>query len=202
MQFQINNWSDNSINVTVASGMSSGVIVVSVSGQESQSGQVAKLTIGQVVPGSPIINALSPDFGRRGVDQVLITGLNFGSSVGSSRVLFTGSGGTQVEASIVEIEIGGTPTPQWTNSSVKAFVPEGAVTGNVVERAAPVLALGDDAQVGPGFRQSRHQRRAQQALVLGDHAGSHGCSPGAGRVIVAATPLGKLATTDRLASAP
>jgi Calx-beta domain/IPT/TIG domain/Cohesin domain len=70
----------------------------------------------QASPAGPTILALSPNYGR--VDtEVKISGTNFGSTVGSNLVTFTG-----VPASVLA----------WSNTSITAKVPVGAKSGPVI----------------------------------------------------------------------
>ena len=50
----------------------------------------------------------------------------------------------------------------------------GCCCGDRLQRAAAVLAGGDDLQLRPGLGQQLHQRVAQQGFVFGDDALSHG----------------------------
>ncbi|MCB1188707.1 IPT/TIG domain-containing protein, partial [bacterium] len=125
VDFQINSWSSTSINAVVSSGMSSGIVVVTVGGLNSESGSNAQLFIPTAPNTTPIINAISPDFGRRGQDQVTIIGSGFGSSEGTSGVYFASdsavSQGNYVKAEVVVQNIGGVDVAQWTNTNIKVF---------------------------------------------------------------------------------
>jgi len=141
LDFTVNSWTDGQIDATVVSGMTSGIVVVTRGSLQSLSGAEAQLYIPSAPQGQPLINALNPDYGRIGTDQIQVLGFNFGSTQGTSKVLFTGqaallaAGVSQadnlVEASVVTIDVGGTPVPQWTNSSVKVWVPATAASGPV-----------------------------------------------------------------------
>jgi hypothetical protein len=69
------------------------------------------------VPITPAIRSIQPDSAAIG-DTVTISGTNFGSTQGSSSVVFSPG----VAATIILA---------WSDSSIKAKVPSGAVTGNV-----------------------------------------------------------------------
>ena len=102
-------WSGTTITVPVPLNATSGNIVVTVGGVASNG---VPFTVSQ----TPTINSLSPAAGPAGT-SVTISGVNFGSSQGSSRVTFNG--------------IAATPT-NWSSTSITAPVPSGATTGNVV----------------------------------------------------------------------
>jgi hypothetical protein len=75
---------------------------------------------------TPSITTLSPTSGTVGT-SVTITGTNFGGSQGSSTVKFNGTSAT--------------PT-SWSATSIKAKVPTGATTGNVVVTVSGVASNG------------------------------------------------------------
>ncbi len=133
--FQVNTWSDTTISATVVSGMTSGIVVVTQGGTASQSGQQAQLFIGSAPQGDPVIYALSPDYGRKGEDEVLITGANFGSFSDSpdTGVFFSAdvavSAAGYVKAQVVINE--SSSLPEWTASSIRVIVPSNAKTGDV-----------------------------------------------------------------------
>jgi hypothetical protein len=137
VNFTVTAWSDNSITAVVSAGMSSGIVVVSVGNLSSESGSNAQLFI-PTAPGTvPIINALSPDFGRKGQDTVTIIGTGFGSTQGTSKVYFTADQAVSqiegfIEANVVVQNVGGTDVPQWTNANIKVFVPATAASSSVV----------------------------------------------------------------------
>jgi hypothetical protein len=120
--FAVQDWSDISIRAMVSPGMSSGIIVVTVRGQSSQSGSSAQLFIPSVPLVAPVINSLSPGFGKRGVDTVTITGSGFGSGLNSSHVYFADAQ-SRYEAELVTLDTGGIQVPQWTPNSIKVLVP-------------------------------------------------------------------------------
>lgn len=161
VDFQINSWSSTSINAVVSSGMSSGIVVVTVGGLNSESGSNAQLFIPTAPNTTPIINAISPDFGRRGQDQVTIIGSGFGSSEGTSGVYFASdsavSQGNYVKAEVVVQNIGGVDVAQWTNTNIKVFVPATASSNGTVyvqvgenqSNLKPFNALTPDSSVNP-----------------------------------------------------
>jgi IPT/TIG domain-containing protein len=103
----ITSWSATSIAVIVPAGASSGFVVVSASGVNSN---------GWTFDVTPIITTLSPTSGAIGA-AVTITGNNFGPSQGNSVVRFDG-----YPASVVS----------WSPTSIVVTVPNTAATGNVV----------------------------------------------------------------------
>jgi hypothetical protein len=133
--FNIDSWSDTQIVVTIAPGMSSGLIVVLVNGLVSQSGTQAQLFIPSRPLGPPILNTLNPDFGRVGTDSITLVGENFGDP-GSGSVLFTTQGGGTVAANVVTQVINGVSVRQWSDTSIGVFVPATAVTGPVLVQTA------------------------------------------------------------------
>ena len=157
IDFVVNTWSDTQITTTVAAGMTSGIVVVIKDGLQSLSGAEAQLFIPSAPLGDPILSLLNPDYGRVGTDQIQILGFNFGSTQGTSRVMFTaGAAGVSqadnfVDAAVVTIDVGGTPVPQWTNGSIKVWVPATAVDGPVYVEVNGVRSngLAFDAQPSP-----------------------------------------------------
>jgi hypothetical protein len=112
-------WSATSIKVPVPSGAASGNVVVHASGVDSNGKAFT------VLP-TPTISSLSPTSGSVGT-TVTITGTNFGSTQGTSTVKFN----TKV-ATITS----------WSATSIKAKVPTGATTGNVVVTVSAVASNG------------------------------------------------------------
>ncbi len=129
--FSITSWTDTQIRAVVVPGMTSGIVVVKQNGLVSQSGGNAQLIIGQIVPGTPLLYAITPDYGRRGTDEVVLTGINFGAFAETSGVFFeTADAGTGVvEATVVTDSI--SSLPKWSNTSITVLVPANAVTGDV-----------------------------------------------------------------------
>ena len=103
------NWSATEIVVAVPSGATTGNVVVTVSGTNSNG---VSFTI---VP-APVITGLSPALGASGT-SVTISGSNFGGTQGGSIVTFGG-----ISASITS----------WSDTSIVASVPTDAITANVV----------------------------------------------------------------------
>ena len=114
-------WTASSINVTVPAGATTGNVVVTVNGVASNG-----LTFTVTPP--PAISNISPTSGPIGTN-VIITGTNFGPTVGTiqSFVTFNGS---QTRAS------------NWTDTSITAPVPSGATTGNVLVNVGGVPSNG------------------------------------------------------------
>jgi hypothetical protein len=105
----VSNWSTTSIIVPVPAGATTGPVVVTVGGVQSNGVTFT------VVP-APSITGINPTSGPLGT-SVTITGTNFGSSQSSSTVSFNG--------------LAGAPT-SWSATSIVVPVPNGATTGNVV----------------------------------------------------------------------
>ena len=76
-------------------------------------------------------------------DTVTITGINFGNTQGSSRILFSPG----ITAAVV---------PPWGNTSIMVKVPSGAVTGTV--------SVSVNGTTSNGFRSSKHQRVADTTV--------------------------------------
>ena len=112
-------WRSSSITVPVPSGATTGNVVVTVSGSASNG---VKFTI--VI--APAISSLAPTSGGVGA-VVTITGTNFGATQGSSTVKFNGTAAT--------------PT-SWSATSIKAPVPSGTTTGNVVVKVGGTSSNG------------------------------------------------------------
>src|SRR5271166_2940023 len=117
----VTSWSATSIKVTVPTGATTGNVVVFASGVNSNG---AAFTV------FPSITSLSPTSGAVGA-SVTITGLNFGSTQGTSTVKFNGTTATTIGS--------------WSATSIVATVPTGATTGNVV------VTVGSNASNGVSF---------------------------------------------------
>jgi hypothetical protein len=101
---------DTSISVAVPAGASTGDLLVSVGGGNSNS------VLFTVSSSDPSISSLAPSAGVVGT-AVTINGTNFGSPQGTSAVTFNGTTGV--------------PT-SWNATSINVPVPTGATTGNVL----------------------------------------------------------------------
>jgi RHS repeat-associated protein len=99
-------WSDTSIVAPVPSAASTGNVVVTVSGVSSNPGNFTVTT-------GPGITGISPTFAGIGA-QVVISGVNFGSSQGTSTVKLNG-----VSCTVIS----------WSASSISVVVPVGASSG-------------------------------------------------------------------------
>ena len=116
-------WSDMVIKIAVPDSAESGYVVLMVNTNNSlyESNrvwfEVPSLT-------NPTINNLSPSTGPVGT-TVTITGINFGSTQGTSSVIFNYS-------DMTENGLTATVITSWTDSKIVANVPVGAVDGNVV----------------------------------------------------------------------
>jgi hypothetical protein len=117
---------DTSITVAVPAGATTGDLVVSVGGGNSNG------VLFTVTSSDPSISSLSPGGGAVGT-AVTITGANFGSSRGTSTVTFNGTAGT--------------PT-NWSGSSITVPVPTGATTGNVLVTVGGVVSNPYGFEVG------------------------------------------------------
>jgi len=109
----ISGWTDTQIEAQVPSGAVSGPLLVTVSGEASNSMTYQVLY-------TPVINNVSPTTAAAGT-LLTITGSNFGSPSDSVQVVFNSnaSGGTH-------------PTPvSWTETSLTVAVPTTAITGNI-----------------------------------------------------------------------
>jgi hypothetical protein len=124
--FTITNWTDTHLTATVPAGMTSGIVSVFQSGKTSTSGPEAQLFIGTMPTGSPLINAINPNYGHTGA-EVLIIGRNFGDNPTGSTVYFQPNNMSSqvlpVAAEVVTVEVGGALVPQWTRTSIKVKVP-------------------------------------------------------------------------------
>lgn len=100
------NWADGSITAVVPNGASSGNVVVSNGGLQSNGVSFTVLV--------PTISSLSPSGGSPGT-TVTIAGRYFGGTAGT--VTFNGQSAT---------------TTTWSDSSIATVVPSSATTGNVV----------------------------------------------------------------------
>ncbi len=116
----ITSWSATSITAIVPTGATTGNVVVTVGGTASNG---ASFT----VVAAPSITSLSPTSGNIGT-VVTITGTGFGSTQGSSTVKFNGTTATSISS--------------WSATSIKAAVPSGATTGNVIVHASGVDSNG------------------------------------------------------------
>jgi hypothetical protein len=105
----LTSWSASNIVATVPSGATSGNVIVTVGGGNSNGVNFA-------VGAAPNITSLSPVLEQVGT-SVTIIGMNFGSSQESSTVTFNGIPAT---------------TTAWSSTSIVTTVPTGATTGYVV----------------------------------------------------------------------
>jgi RHS repeat-associated protein len=119
-------WSATSIVARVPTGATTGNVVVTVSNKSSNGVSFT------VVP-APSITNLSISSGAVGA-AVTITGLNFGSTQGTSTVKFNSTVAT---------------VTTWSASSIAVTVPSGATTGNVVVHASGVDSNGVNFTVVP-----------------------------------------------------
>ena len=119
-------WTATSLSCTVPT-TTTGNVVVTVSGQASNG-------VSFTVVGNPTISSVSPTSGITGA-TVTITGANFGSSQGTSKVTFNG-----VACSVTS----------WSATSITCKVPSGATTGSVI------VIVGGNASNGVSFTVTPH----------------------------------------------
>ena len=119
-------WGSSTLRVPVPASATTGNVVVTVGG-------VASNGVKFTVAATPTISSLSPTSGAVGA-VVTISGTNFGATQGSSTVRFNGTTAA--------------PT-SWSATSIKAPVPSGASTGNVVVTVAGVASSGVSFTVLP-----------------------------------------------------
>jgi hypothetical protein len=112
-------WSATSIKAAVPTGATTGNIVVTVGGVVSN-GKPFTVT-------APSITTLSPVTGGAGI-SVTITGTGFGTSQSTSSVQFNGTTATTITS--------------WSATSIKAAVPTGATTGNVIVTVGGMASAG------------------------------------------------------------
>jgi phage tail sheath protein FI len=119
-------WSNTSIVLNVPAGATTGNVVVTAGGNASND---VTFVVGSV----PVITALSEPAGPVG-STLTISGVNFGTSQGSSTVTFNG---TSAGAAGV-----------WGNNSIQVTVPVGATTGNVAVTVSGAAGNGMPFVVG------------------------------------------------------
>jgi RHS repeat-associated protein len=136
----ITSWTATSIVATVPTGATTGNVVLTAGGVNSNGVSFT------VVP-APSITSLSPTSGAVGA-LVTITGANFGATQGTSTVTFNGTVATTITS--------------WGAGSIVAPVPTGATTGNVVVNASGVNSSGFSFTVS--YPNSYQDRRT---IVLG-----------------------------------
>ena len=141
-------WSGTEIRAAVPEGVASGLVTVTVGGQQSNGVDFTVTAGGKGTAGStvttvsastsdgeeensgPAITSLSPEEGAVGA-SVTVTGTGFGAAQGTSTVSFNGTVGV--------------PT-SWSETTIQVPVPEGATSGPVV------VTVGDQASPGVPFR--------------------------------------------------
>jgi hypothetical protein len=123
----VTSWSDSQIVATVPNGSMSGVVEVDQNGVASN--QVPFTTV------APSISSVNPTTGVAGV-QVTIAGSSFGSTQGTSTLLFNRATAT--------------PT-SWSDTSIVTPLPAAATTGNVVAIVSGVPSSGVSFTVVPSI---------------------------------------------------
>ncbi len=131
----ITSWSATSIVAAVPAAATTGNVVVTVSGVPSNS-------VPFTVP--PQISSLSQTSGAVGV-PVTISGINFGTTQGTSTVAFNGTIATSIAS--------------WSPGSITATVPTGATTGNLVVTVGGVSSNSVPFTVYVGYGDSYQYRR-------------------------------------------
>jgi hypothetical protein len=121
----------------------------SAAGPKSANSPSLNLTVN--AGSGPNITSLLPDFGPVGT-SVTITGVNFGSTQGTSTVTFDGTAATATN---------------WSATSVVATVPSGAATGSVVVTVGGVASNGVTFTVTSG---SSACGSGSEALLNGNYA--------------------------------
>jgi len=107
-------WSDTQIVATVPTGATTGPVSVTVNSIASNQNQVFTLP-------SPTVTGISPGIGPAGT-QVQVTGTGFGTTQGSSTLVFTGQAGIGTVTATASA---------WSNTQITATVPATAITGVV-----------------------------------------------------------------------
>ena len=110
-------WTDSAIVTTVPTGATTGNVVVTVAGVDSNG-------IAFTVGSDPIITSMSPSAGSVGT-SITISGANFGATQGTSVVTFNGKAATATS---------------WSATSIVVQVPANATSGNLVVTAAGVAS--------------------------------------------------------------
>lgn len=112
---EINNWSDQRIDLRVPAGASTGDVIVTVKGEESNK---VKFEIGGIQ-----ITSIVPNIGLPG-DTISINGSGFGTDKTKGVVAFVATGGTVIANTILS----------WADTKIIAIVPLGAQTGTLKVR--------------------------------------------------------------------
>jgi hypothetical protein len=120
-------WGATSISVPVPNGATTGNVVVTVNSVSSNGSPFT------VTSTAPSITSLNPGSGPVGT-SVIIAGVNFGATQGTSTVSFNGTAAT--------------PTA-WGATSITAPVPSGAATGNVTVTVGGQVSNGISFSVTP-----------------------------------------------------
>ena len=123
-------WENKRIDVEVPVGATTGDVVVTVN-EVATAGIEFTVTAGT----GPAISSLDPDSGPEGT-SVVITGVNFGASQGTSTVTFN--------------EAPATPA-SWSDTSITVGVPMGATTGDVVVTVDGTPSSGVSFTVAPAI---------------------------------------------------
>ena len=142
------NWTDNFIKIILPSNVQDGLVIVVTQAGKSKPGFFANeagipVAVPQNVKTSlPTITGISPSNGSYGT-LITISGSDFGTVRGSSKVVFTanaeesslGSGQGELAAdfdfSVIRASESDFDYESWSDSEIKVRIPDGAATGNI-----------------------------------------------------------------------
>jgi Bacterial Ig-like domain (group 2)/IPT/TIG domain/Beta-propeller repeat/Kelch motif/Galactose oxidase, central domain len=167
----VSSWSPTGIVATVPSSATSGNVIVTVSGTNSN-GALFNIT------SAPVITGVSPSLGVAGT-SVTITGSNFGGSQSANSVTFNG--------------VVATPSV-WTDGSITTTVPSAATTGNVIVHVSGVASNGAGFSV-PSITYIAPQSGPPGVLVTIVGSG-FGVTQGSGVVSIGSTAMSILSWSD------
>ncbi|MCR4821986.1 MAG: IPT/TIG domain-containing protein [Treponema sp.] len=142
------NWTDNLIKLTIPSNVQDGLVIVVTQSGKSKPGFFANeagipVAVQQDTKTSqPLITAVTPSSGSYG-SLITITGSDFGTVRGNSRVIFTanaeeGSLGSGQGELTSDFDFTLLPASErdydyefWSDSEIRVRIPDGAATGNI-----------------------------------------------------------------------
>ncbi len=146
-------WSNTQIKVAIPNIAPAGANAPVVVSTSAGSSNAYDITV------NPYISSLTPNTGNGG-DEVTVTGTSFGNSQGTSGITFSG-----VPANIIN----------WSNSAIRAQVPNGISSGNVVVTIAGIISNGVAFTIGVPHIDSLSPTSGQIGItvsVLGEKFGS------------------------------
>lgn len=126
-------WSDTEISATVPSGLSPGVVSVTVTAGDQTSAAADFTLLAPVVANPPVIASLSPVSGPADT-VVTVTGTDFGAMQGASSVRFGGNGVTPTSWSATQLVFA---VPLVGEGTYDVEVVVGGVTSNAAAFAVP-----------------------------------------------------------------